>query len=255
MFIRRLSSLLILLFLGVFMGKEMTYSYFQGRSNLALVGYFRAENNADDATSYKNNGQIYGAKFTQGIAGSAFNLDGEEGYLQIPENKLLNLQSEFTIATWIKSNETRLNGETKQREILTRRGSNISFGYEYEEVEYKTWLRFYVRFEDGRSQEVEKKEINGKSTRDSNWHHLAVTFKKGDKFNLYIDGKLIDSEVAPPKNIKLSSSNNDYIIGARMKNDGQVDRNLQADLDEIMILNKSLEKEEIQKLFQLKGVL
>lgn len=149
--------------------------------------------------------------------------DGEDDYKFVPTS---NIQDEFTFTVWVKTNEYHVNENTRQREIFFRKGSNMMLGYEYEMTEHKVWLRYYIRYADGSTQEVEWRDTYDQITRDNTWHNFVVSFKKGRFMKLYIDGKLVDKEVVPNKSIRVSSNSNDFVLGARIKNDGTIDRNL-----------------------------
>lgn len=209
-------------------------------------------NNNFYSENYKNKIETNQVGLILGKKGPAYQFDGNKDYIKIPEDKSLNVANEFTVSIWVKTLEDRLNSTTKQREILFREGSNLMFGYEYENKEEKIWLRLYAKYEDGKTQEVEWRDMGKQSTRDGKWHHFAATYKRNDRFKLYIDGKLVDSEIAPDKAVKLSSDHNSYILGARMKDNGAVDRNLKADLDELNIFDVSLDQSAITELYQIK---
>lgn len=177
------------------------------------------------------------------------NFNGEKDFYVLENSGDQLLNQEFTVFLKFKSDENRLNFDTRQREILFRKGSNMMFGYEYELTERKIWLRYYVRYEDGSSQEVEWRDMKNQLTRDNQWHQVAITFKKGEFFRMYLDGKKVDDEVSKNKLIKVNKINNDFVLGARIKNDGAIDRNWRGVIDQLLIFDRAFTNEEVKNLF------
>ena len=70
-----------------------------------LVGWWRAEWDANDALGTNNGTLVGGVTFAPGKVGQAFNIDGTSGYISVPPSPSLSLGSSgtgFTLACWIK---------------------------------------------------------------------------------------------------------------------------------------------------------
>ena len=70
----------------------------------SLVGWWPAENNADDITGGDNGTLIGGVSFTGvtgGKDGQAFSFDGESGYVEVPSSPALQFSGPFSIEGWV----------------------------------------------------------------------------------------------------------------------------------------------------------
>lgn len=210
-------------------------------------------NEATGLTASDSSGLGHNARLENGVKWNSSSLafDGVNDIARVRQAAALNLVDEFTIAVSVKTNEDRLSLQTRQREILYRKGSNIIFGYERDKVDQIDWLRFYIKYANGKDQEVELRDDGDANTRNNVWHHYVITFKKGEIFKLYVDGQLIDSE-RPKTNssIRLSSKNNDWLLGGREKSSGTIDRNLRAEIDNFYINNRAFSDKEVLNFYQ-----
>jgi hypothetical protein len=206
---------------------------------------------AHDQSSYANNVKLEnGPVWLKDATGYSLAFDGVNDIGRIPQNPALNLTQEFSFAVWVKTTENRINTTTRQREFLFRKGSTLMFGYELDDVENYLWLRFFIRYTDGSSQEVEYRDDLANSTRDGRWHHFVVNFKQATVFELYIDGVLTDRET--PRStaaVKLSTSNNDYILGGKESSSNTIERAFKGQVGGLVIGNKILSDAEVKSLF------
>jgi predicted double-glycine peptidase len=67
-----------------------------------LVGWWPGEGNANDLTGSNNGTLVNGATFSLGEVGQAFNLNGVNQYIQIPNQPGLNPTSGITDEVWVK---------------------------------------------------------------------------------------------------------------------------------------------------------
>jgi hypothetical protein len=73
-------------------------------ATLSLVGWWRGEGNASDFLGLNNGtlqGEPGGAGFAAGRVGSAFELDGSTGYVDVPSSAILSPSSAITVEAWI----------------------------------------------------------------------------------------------------------------------------------------------------------
>jgi len=72
-----------------------------------LVGYWNMDSNdiygstLYDKSGIENNGTIYGATSTLGKIKQALSFDGEDDYVEVPDNSTLDITDEITIEVWI----------------------------------------------------------------------------------------------------------------------------------------------------------
>ena len=69
-----------------------------------LVGYWAAEDNANDASGHGNHGTLkFGATFDVGQVGQAFRFDGVDDHVEVPDDPTLDIPGPLTVAAWINS--------------------------------------------------------------------------------------------------------------------------------------------------------
>ena len=85
---------MILSSLGVISGR--------GASSLnnGLFAAYNADNNANDSLGTYNGTPIGGLTYTTGKIGNAFNFNGTNAYVSLPNNSM-NLTGDFTISIWV----------------------------------------------------------------------------------------------------------------------------------------------------------
>jgi hypothetical protein len=149
------------------------------QSNLppGLVAMWSGEGNANDSMG-GNNGELTGdATFEKGKVGQAFSFDGtRDTSVNVGNPAQLQLQ-DFTIAAWIKRDNTQSVSADFPRAVI--------FGYGQDG--YALYLN------SGGVALLSKYNVRGGETKsraaikDTNWHHLAVT-KSGTTVVFYVDG-------------------------------------------------------------------
>lgn len=161
--------------------------------------------------------------------------DGVDDYIVVGESPALNFQDQFTLSLRFSIDAYPVNASKRQSEMLWARGSRLMLGFEQDKVDNLIWLRCYVRYADGKTQEVEY-NVSRVNLADNAWHEIIVSFQRGERFTLSIDGMLVDSEpTISDAPLDLSSVNNDFIIGARRKNDGTMDRYFKGKMNHIKV--------------------
>ena len=72
------------------------------------MAYYPFDGNANDASTFGNNGIVYGPVLTQdrfGASDNAYLFDGVNDYILVPNSASLNFQSSITVNFWIKITE------------------------------------------------------------------------------------------------------------------------------------------------------
>ncbi len=77
----------------------------QGLTSLktSLYGVYNGESNTNDSYGTNNGTAIGGLTYTNGKIGQAFNFNGSNSYVQLPNNSM-NFTGDFSISCWVKSN-------------------------------------------------------------------------------------------------------------------------------------------------------
>ncbi|RLG70098.1 MAG: hypothetical protein DRO04_02380, partial [Candidatus Iainarchaeum archaeon] len=155
-----------------------------------LVSYWKFERNANDALG-RNNGTLYGKpQVANGKVKYAYEFDGENDYIEIPNSQDLNLSGcNLTITAWIK-----LDDSQNYHGILSKTDKGWSEINPYHLVcsnSYGLDLRWVT-------EEDYKAEIYSTSIDvvDDSWHFIAAVREKNGNYcsaKLYVDGNEVSS--------------------------------------------------------------
>jgi hypothetical protein len=146
-----------------------------------LIGYWAANNNADDSSSTANNG-TYSGNYVSGINGSAFDLS--TGYVEIPDNPAYSFGSSFSIGFWFNTNE---------------KGGGTFLGQDNGGGELDKWFIDYGYYWPKNSFDL---HINGPSyifllsnpiALPTGWNQLTLV-RNGDEYSFYLNGNNIGNK-------------------------------------------------------------
>lgn len=199
-----------------------------------LVGWWRAENNAQDSAGANNGEPLSGAGFAagQGEVGQAFALDGTDGCIKIPDAPALQPVA-VTLEAWVAFDVT----SGRQVLFAKPRGANPGDG-----DSYALWLEFGNL--NGAARDVALSApfspVRGR------WHHLAYTFDDGAKQQvLYVDGIPVTRGSA---NGPIAYGAQPLLLGCGSTN-GVRNSFLHGRIDEAAIYSRALSDAEIASIF------
>jgi hypothetical protein len=143
-----------------------------------LVGRWAGEGNANDSAG-TNNGVLEGnVTFAPGMVGQAFDFDGVDSYVEVPDAPALRLTDALSIEFWAK--RQRLD----KVEYIIEKGGDWTGGqcnYEVALHDSRGDYCLYLLYNGGLQ--------GGGRIADYNWHHCAVTAANGSSdVGIYIDG-------------------------------------------------------------------
>jgi len=200
-------------------------------------------------TDYSPGGQPY-LRFT-----------GAEGDKQVvfPEKTATKVAGDMTLSIWWRTSQTfpGTPAPAPQKEMVTRGGGNLSFGWEEDNVEYFVWLRCYLRDSNDTAIEVEHRDDSpAPGYRDGEWHHYLVRFQPSTgpgnndgKLNLWVDGVEVDNEDGHDlQDLKVSGVSDHWVIGGRKSSTPSYTRNLVGDADELRLYDEYVSDETIATL-------
>ena len=151
-----------------------------------------------DTSGKGNDGTIYGATWVDGKYGKALSFDGVDDYVEVPDDRSLDLDDDFTIMAWTKLDKESL-GKTLCRGSYCYPSSptiinkEIYTGYASQDVNYQT--NYYMMI-DSNGTFRGGFEDNNVRTSDGNiqeemWYFYALVLDETTgKLRLYINGKL-----------------------------------------------------------------
>ncbi len=145
-----------------------------------LMGYWAFEEGegtiAIDSSGNGNDGTLRGDPlWVTGMIGGALEFDGDDDDVEVPDHETLRQWEGFTIAAWIYQTESRGSG----MRIIDKCTAGTSNGPHMD-----TYPGTVIRSCSGSSCDSTTSEHSL-----DEWHHVAVTYDKGDK-KIYVDGSL-----------------------------------------------------------------
>jgi hypothetical protein len=214
-----------------------------------LVAYYPFNANANDESGNGNNGIVSGATLVEdrlGNSNSAYNLNGTDNLIDIPNSASLNPSNQISVAAWYKAASFAGSGN----DPIVDKGY---FNHSYPFYQYhlgvtgdQYWHNqrsfcFNIATQDGVSY--------GASTGQGFWQldkwYFIVGIYDGSNVSLYVDGVLINSSQASGAlqdfgtNVRIGAYNN--ISGSSYQLSGTV--------DEVRIYNRALSNAEVTALY------
>lgn len=190
------------------------------------------ENDGDEASDWsgkENHGEITNLDWAEGKFGSALDFDGASGMVVIPDSESLNDVEEISILAWYF-----------MRRGVTSGTWNALVGKNPYPNGYLMWIQIPsvpsgLVYAPGRFDNPSTVQIN-----TDRWYHFAFTRDIDGKMKFYIDG-----EVA---NESQSSSGAITVIPGPLAIGGQSPQILDGIVDEVIIFNNILEKDDINRI-------
>lgn len=170
--------------------------------------------------------------WTDGKFGKALSLNGNNEYVSIPNSQSLNMPKQLTISAWVKFDEIQKQPIVTKAEYGNYQyylGMTSTGAIEFTVNEDDTWKTTDTRLETGQ------------------WYHITVTADRNtDAIRIYING-VEDANSPFTAEYPFHRNSNDVRIGAAEEYSYQ---NLRGTVDDVIIVNRSLSKDEITQLYQ-----
>jgi hypothetical protein len=195
-----------------------------------LVSWWPANNNANDIIGGNHGTLTGGATFTTGKVGTAFNFDGVNDTVIVPDASSLRLTSQLTIEAWIKPRS--IGGD--QSIVAKVGGVGGNNGYQLAISGSSLIGQFNSPGEDWPSQWI---TFDGPIAPNV-WTHVAWTYDQS-AMKLYVNGQLVATEVIGAHAINTSSS------PLRISGDDNNHVYFNGQIDEPAIYNRALLDTEI----------
>jgi hypothetical protein len=199
----------------------------------SLVGWWRAEGNADDESGNGNHGTFVGnATIISGRFGQAFSFDGNGDYVDLGDKEEFDFSNKdsFTVSVWVYKLDTTEDG------ILVKGDNNLRYMFSYRS--YGVW-QFEIY--DGT---ISLSPSSIEASPQNKWVHLVGVY---DSFNknasLYVDSNFKSS---------VSNANLGDFTTAKTLKIGHFRYSTpvwNGSIDEVMIFNRALNSGEIKSLY------
>ncbi|MBW2979781.1 right-handed parallel beta-helix repeat-containing protein, partial [Candidatus Woesearchaeota archaeon] len=198
-----------------------------------------SEEEAKDYSGYENWGSVQGATYdeTGGHDGfGAYEFDGVDDRIETADFSWTTSES-FTMATWINPASTSNVGS-----ILAKRAQEQSYSLNTDDGN-----DLYFYYTDYGVQLISLSDSNRLTA--GNWYFVTVTYD-GSVARMYTDGNLVatDSDVSGTFS---PGGENLYVgYGGYDPEDSEVNAYFNGTIDEVLIFNRSLNSNEVKKLYQ-----
>ncbi len=206
--------------------------------NDGLVAYYPFNGNANDESGNGNHGTAFnGATLTEDRFGnnySAYYFDGEDDYIDFPETVFGASISEFTLSTWVLTNDK----DYSEIQKIVYKG-NIE-GESYIGVEDNNF-QFGVKLANYEWYQVTSPIVK------NTWVHLVGTYCRGNKIEIWVNGELSEETFIPESDLFTSDTHHSS-IGAYSQAEHEQEHwdNV---IDDVCIYNRALSESEIQDLY------
>ena len=177
----------------------------------------------------KNDGTLVGnPKIVNGKYGNALEFNGTSDYVDVPDDKSLQLWETYTLEAWIYQNES------KSSRIIDKITAGTADG-PHLDTHPGTTLRSCAGACISNKTQYSLKE----------WHHVVMTFDNGD-VKFYLDGSFDGGGNAPSP---LSGNSNPLRIGA----DSNGQNLFNGIIDEVRIYNRAIDEAEVKQNMKSDG--
>ena len=218
--------------------------------NSGLVGYYPFNNNANDASGNNYNGILRnGTTFTAdrlGNANSAAYFDGNDDYIEVPNNGAFSPRKGFSFVVQFKTESPAIQTLLDKRDLVT--GTDVQL-QAFINWDQQPGFGYGHNYTNNTQCDIAVLQYNlyvstGVNTINQNeWYCVIGTFD-GTKQNIYLNGVLMDSKNTPLPLID-SCKNIPFIIG-RHSND--YNQSFKGTIDEVRVYNRALTIDEINSL-------
>jgi subtilase family serine protease len=214
-----------------------------------IVGWWAGDNNASDLRGGNHGTAQNGASFTAGLVGSAFNLDGDDDYIDVPGAASISALNSITVEGWVNPQFT----SQHDGDIFSNRSPQISEGF-----------RFYVE-RHGKLGVVIKtstQSIFGASFETpvivlqfNQFQHVAATYDANTgTLRAYVNGQEVELANLSSETLSGPLNNpNNIFIGRREDIASGEGTNGAAHfkglIDELALFDRALSVEEIQAIY------
>lgn len=199
-----------------------------------LVAYYPFNGNANDESGYNNNGNVHGASLVTdrfGNINSAYQFDGNNDFIDVPNSPSLNFENSITVNFWLKV------GEFFSREAYP--------------LSHNSWERWKISVTNKRIRWTVKttagiKDLDSETELVLNNLYNVTVLYSGSDYEIYINGKL---DAISTYSGSILPTNINFLIGQILPGNNQT--NFKGVLDDIRIYNYALSFQEIRNLYDI----
>lgn len=214
----------------------------------SLYASYNGESNTNDSFGTNNGTAIGGLTYTTGKIGNAFQFNGTNSYVSLPNNSFNNLTGDFSVSFWMNLN----NSHPTDFGMLF---SNLQFP-----VGYSTYYGFQIGFYNGQIYFTVGSNT-GNSTASTRllsstlsgyigtWVHVTCTHKQSTGYKIYVNGSLNTSNNGTYNPVY--TTNHTPSIGAQysVNSSPNLTYKINGSVDALSVWQKELTQSEITELY------
>ncbi|MEQ1642918.1 MAG: LamG domain-containing protein, partial [Pyrinomonadaceae bacterium] len=207
-----------------------------------IVAWYRGEDNGLDVFDLNDGTLQNGATYTTGKVGRAFDLDGSNDYITIPDSPAVRPANALTVEGWFKF-DTLIPAPGENANHLVAKPLGTQFG-----DSYVLWISDIGHLRGGICDSTTTCDFvdSGFTVQINTWYHVAMTFDDAaNSLRIFVDGAQV-SQATTNKSIVYDS--HPLVIGADIENetvqffhDGQA--------DEVTVYDRALSLAELQSIY------
>lgn len=190
---------------------------------------------AKDGSGLGNNGKIIGAKYVDGKFGKALQMNGADQYVQVPDAKSLDLETELSMVCWFNwegsgdgwqtfFSKGPMSGTNENWALFINTGSK--------------YFHFVITPNGGRT----NFDSPGGAFDAKKWTHVAATYD-GKTRRIYVNGKMVGETGTSGK-----TTPNDNFLGIGWREGSS--HWWKGSLDEMAVFNKAITEKQITTIYE-----
>ena len=221
-----------------------------GSSSLktSLFAAYNGESNTNDSKGTNNGTAVGGLTYGSGKIGNAFQFNGSNSYVSLPNNSFNSLTNDFSVSFWMNlTNSHSVNGGQLFSNIQTSIGISTYFGFQI--GFYNNQIYFTVGSNTGTSTASTRLISNALSGYIGTWVHVTCTHKQSTGYKIYVNGVLNNSNNGTYNPVY--TTNHTPSIGAQYSiyATPNLAYKLNGSMDALSVWNKELTQSEITELY------
>jgi hypothetical protein len=184
-----------------------------------------------------NDGTPNGVSATGGQVGDAASFDGDDDYVEVPDDPSLDLTDTLSLAAWVRPTTS----QEGYARILSREQPGVgnrqyNLGLDSSATRSRTVVD---------TTSTDSVVVSGTATiADDDWHHVAMTFDRNDAVRLYVDGAEVDSTAVSDSLVSRSSP---VVLGSPAQLPGKL--LFEGRIDDARIYDRALSAQEVTDLY------
>ncbi|MDZ4227746.1 MAG: LamG domain-containing protein [Candidatus Levybacteria bacterium] len=204
-----------------------------------LVGQWRLDGNAKDATLYSNNGTVTGATLTtdrKGQLNKAYSFNGTSDFISTTEPFAYSTTSDFSVSVWANWDS-----------VPTGAMAMVAIGQSSANYIYLHVRQNQVGWRVAKTGNTERRQRTTATYAANTWHNVVMTKVGNNDIKIYIDGVEDTTREAQASDSPPAVASTMYI--GRV-NTGDVTLYFQGFLDDVKTYNRALSATEVLELYQ-----